>query len=85
MVGCKGIVTTGDHGTATAGEKGTAIAGVWGTAQAGELGRIQIEYWDGTRRRIKTGYIGEDGLEPDVAYKLDDEFNFVPADCPQEE
>ncbi|EPG5898781.1 hypothetical protein L4O12_003567 [Pseudomonas aeruginosa] len=87
--GYKGTATAGDEGTATAGYKGTATAGDWGTATAGDegtatagkKGEIQIRYWDEKTERYRTviGYIGEDGLEPGVAYKLDDNHRFVKA------
>jgi len=38
-----------------------------------------IEYYCEGRRRTKVGYIGEDGLLPDVAYKLNDKGEFVEA------
>ncbi|WP_179195237.1 DUF7666 domain-containing protein [Pseudomonas aeruginosa] len=70
--GYKGTATAGDEGTATAGYKGTATAGYKGTATAGEKGEIRIRYWDEKTERYRTviGYIGEDGLEPNVPYKL---------------
>ncbi|MFU2617968.1 Arc family DNA-binding protein [Pseudomonas aeruginosa] len=79
--GYKGTATAGYKGTATAGYKGTATAGYKGTATAGKKGEIQIRYWDEKTERYRTviGYIGEDGLEPGVAYKLDDNHRFVKA------
>ncbi|HDY6139754.1 TPA: hypothetical protein RQ819_000029 [Pseudomonas aeruginosa] len=70
--GYKGTATAGDEGTATAGDEGTATAGYKGTATAGEKGEIRIRYWDEKTERYRTviGYIGEDGLEPNVPYKL---------------
>ncbi|HGJ5456756.1 TPA: hypothetical protein ACJVPN_004457 [Pseudomonas aeruginosa] len=70
--GDRGTATAGDEGTATAGYRGTATAGNWGTATAGEKGEIRIRYWDEKANRYRTviGYIGEDGLEPNVPYKL---------------
>ncbi|HIB3295997.1 TPA: hypothetical protein ACWV9D_003301 [Pseudomonas aeruginosa] len=78
--GYKGTATAGNWGTATAGDEGTATAGNWGTATAGdkgtatagEKGEIRIRYWDEKADRYRTviGYIGEDGLEPNVPYKL---------------
>ncbi|MDH0537763.1 hypothetical protein N7658_31975 [Pseudomonas aeruginosa] len=67
-----GTATAGNEGTATAGNWGTATAGNWGTATAGKKGEIQIRYWDEKTERYRTviGYIGEDGLEPNVPYKL---------------
>lgn len=75
--GVFGVAVTGHHGTALAGNHGTAIAGEGGSALVGALGCIQIEYWDGRRHRIKTGYAGEGGLKPHTLYKLDDNFNFT--------
>ena len=79
--GDSGTATAGDSGTATAGYSGTATAGYSGTATAGEKGEIRIKYWDeeAERYRTKIGYIGEDGLLPDVAYKLDESLKFVEA------
>ncbi|MDS9522734.1 hypothetical protein RME12_33070, partial [Pseudomonas aeruginosa] len=79
--GNEGTATAGNEGTATAGDWGTATAGNEGTATAGKKGEIQIRYWDEKTERYRTviGYIGEDGLEPGVAYKLDDNHRFVKA------
>ncbi|EPC7369888.1 hypothetical protein ACR6D4_000886 [Pseudomonas aeruginosa] len=76
-----GTATAGNEGTATAGYKGTATAGYKGTATAGEKGEIRIRYWDEKADRYRTviGYIGEDGLEPDVPYKLNADRKFVRA------
>jgi hypothetical protein len=77
--GDAGTATAGTRGTATAGDAGTATAGYAGTATAGEKGLVQIAYWDAfaDRVRIKTGYIGENGIEAGVTYKLDEHFDFV--------
>ena len=75
--GHRGTATAGQGGTATAGYEGTATAGQGGTATVGEWGRIQIEWWDGRRYRIPTGYVGENGIKPDTAYRLDDAGQFV--------
>ena len=64
-------VTAGDRGTATAGDCGTATAGYGGTATAGLRGTLVIAWFDGSRRRLAVGYVGEDGILPNVAYKLD--------------
>ncbi|HFX2567921.1 TPA: hypothetical protein ACV5TG_006321 [Pseudomonas aeruginosa] len=76
-----GTATAGYKGTATAGNEGTATAGYKGTATAGKKGEIQIRYWDEKTERYRTviGYIGEDGLEPDVPYKLNADRKFVRA------
>jgi len=86
-----GTATAGHYGTATAGNYGTAItgrgggatAGNGGTAAAGRYGIIQVFWCDGPRARLLVGYIGEDGLEPDVPYRVtvtDGAARFVRAD-----
>ncbi|HFH3436204.1 TPA: hypothetical protein ACGJWA_005963 [Pseudomonas aeruginosa] len=77
--GHKGTATAGHKGTATAGYKGTATAGYKGTATAGEKGEIRIRYWCEKTGRYHTviGYIGEDGLKPNVPYKLNADHKFV--------
>jgi hypothetical protein len=74
-----GTATAGYKGTATAGNWGTAIAGDWGTATAGDEGTVIIKWFRNNRFRYAIGYIGEDGLEPNVPYKLDNDHKFVKA------
>ena len=66
--------TAGDAGTATAGYAGTATAGARGTATAGDAGLVAIRWWDDAaeRCRLAVGYVGEDGIEPNVAYVVRD-------------
>lgn len=91
--GLGGTSTSGDYGTSTSGFKGTSISGeggksisgVGGTSSSGYNGKcktgykgiIQIKYYENNRVKLKTGYIGEDGLEPDTFYKLDENNNFT--------
>ena len=77
--GCYGTATAGDEGTATAGRYGTATAGDEGTATAGDEGTVIIKGWNGKRYKFIIGYIGEDGLEANTPYQLDDENKFVKA------
>ena len=76
-----GTATAGDYGTATAGNRGTATAGDYGTATAAYRGTITIKWRDAKacRSRLAVGYIGENGLKPNVKYKLDDNGNFIEA------
>jgi hypothetical protein len=78
--GYEGTATAGHEGTATAGDGGTATAGYEGTATAGDKGTLIIRRWDGKRYRTVVGYIGENGLEPDTPYKLNEAGKFVKAD-----
>jgi hypothetical protein len=72
--GCRGTATAGYRGTATAGDSGTATAGCRGTATAGYRGTIVIEWYDCAKDRYRraVGYVGEDGIEANVAYRCDD-------------
>jgi hypothetical protein len=69
--GDQGTATAGDGGTATAGYQGTATVGDGGTATAGDGGILQIRWWDGLRVRICIGYVGEGGIQANVAYRCD--------------
>ncbi|MEK9811354.1 MAG: hypothetical protein VW362_12955, partial [Candidatus Nanopelagicales bacterium] len=66
---------------ATAGYRGTATAGCYGTAAAGNGGTISIRWYDGTRHRLAVGYVGDNGVEPGVAYRADDDGRLVRADA----
>jgi hypothetical protein len=66
-----GTATAGDGGTATAGHRGTATAGDGGTATARDGGELRIRWFDGSRRRCAVAYVGEDGIRPDVAYRIE--------------
>ena len=81
--GCAGTATAGDGGTATAGARGTATAGARGTATAGERGILSLRWWDGSRHRIATFYVG-DGVEPNVKYRLDEKGQIVKAEMSHE-
>jgi hypothetical protein len=77
--GDRGTSTSGDRGTSTSGYYGTSTSGDYGTSISGIGGRLVIEWYDGSRYRLATAYVGENGIEPNVAYKLDDKGNFVKA------
>ncbi len=32
---------------------------------------IVVAWWDGKRKRLTTGYVGESGIKPDVWYSAD--------------
>ena len=75
--GCSGVIvggtaTAGYRGTATAGYGGTATAGDGGTATAGYGGILNIRWWDGSRYRIATFYVGEDKVMPGTKYSVDE-------------
>jgi hypothetical protein len=78
--GNRGTATAGDEGTATAGYAGTATAGDEGTATAGDRGTLILRWYDQTdcRWRCAVAYVGEAGIRPNTAYRLNDKHEFVP-------
>ncbi len=74
--GDNGTSTSGDFGISTSGEYGTSMSGEYGTSMSGDRGNIVINYYDRNRCRIKIGYIGEDGLLPNVPYQLNSNHEF---------
>ena len=70
--GDRGTATAGVRGTATAGDGGTATAGDRGTATAGDGGCISILYWDGQKYRRACFEVGENGIEPNQPYRVDE-------------
>ena len=81
IAGGFGKASVGQYGNASVGYKGESTAGLYGTAAAGLYGEIRIQWWDNKaqRYRIAVAYVGENGIKPNVAYKLDDNHNFVEA------
>ena len=84
VVGYAGTATAGDGGTATAGARGTATAGERGTATAGERGILSLRWWDWSRYRIATFYVGENGVLPNVKYRVDEKGQIVMAEMSHE-
>ena len=80
--GAEGTSTSGDWGTSTSGDRGTSTSGDWGTSTSGKRGIIVCRWWDGTagRWRLTVGYVGEDGIEPDVPYRADSAGRLVKAE-----
>jgi hypothetical protein len=76
-----GVATAGFRGQATAqrggrvsvGESGIASVGEGGIASAGQGGQIHIRWYDHKSRKLRTfvGYVGEDGICPDVYYRIE--------------
>ena len=77
------LAASGDYSNlAASGKKSIAVAsGVDSQASAGEDGCIALAWWDkkAERYRMEVAYVGEDGIEPNVTYKLDDNHKFVKA------
>jgi hypothetical protein len=85
--GVDSTVTGGDYSTVTGGAGSTVTGGVDSTVIGGvdsiitgEHGSaLSIKWYDSFRPRITVAYVGEDGIEPNVPYKLDANRKFVRA------
>lgn len=68
------VVHCGDRESATSylrdnGGDGKAIVG--GTATAGDRGSLAVKFWDGVRYRVVAADVGENGIEPNVPYRVE--------------
>ena len=74
VAGNFGTAISGFEGDSVAGDFGTAISGFGGIVRSGHKGIIQVQMNDAfnNRTRLVTGYIGENGLRPNVPYRIDD-------------
>ena len=77
--GYYGTSISGYYGTSISGDYGTSTSGYSGTSTSGDCGTLVIKYCDNYRYKVAVAYIGENGIEPNVAYKLDKNHNFVKA------
>jgi len=71
LSGYRGKSISEHHGISISGDWGTSISGYKGTCQSGEDGTIISEWFDENRERIVVGYVGEDGIEANIPYRLD--------------
>ena len=70
---------SGDCGTSISGYYGKSTSGIGGTSTSGIEGTLIIKWYDGSRFRTAVAYVGENGIEPNVAYKIDVKGNFIKA------
>jgi hypothetical protein len=73
---------TGRHrSTVTGGDHSTVTGGNYSTVTGGQHSLLSVFWKDITsgRRRVSVAYVGEDGIEPNVKYKLDDSGKFMRA------
>ena len=66
------LAASGDGSKLAASGKNSICmaAGYASTARVGENGVIVLPYYDGIRMRVAVGYVGENGIEPNVEYKV---------------
>jgi len=77
--GDDGKSTSGHYGKSTSGDYGISNSGYGGISNSGIRGELHIMWNDGFRYRTAVAYVGENGIEPNVAYKLDYQGNFIKA------
>jgi hypothetical protein len=77
--GDESTLTGGDESTLTGGDRSTLTGGDGSTLTGGDRSTLVIKWWDGTRYRLAVGYVGENGIRPNVAYKVSDRGEFVEA------
>jgi hypothetical protein len=78
--GDESTLTGGDESTLTGGNWSTLTGGNWSTLTGGNESTLIFRYYDCTRYRFVVGYVGENGIKPNVAYKLDENHVIVVAE-----
>ena len=64
-------VTGGDRATVTGGDYAKVTGGDRATVTGGDCAALVIRWWDVSRYRLAVGYVGENGIEPGVAYRVE--------------
>ena len=77
--GDSATVTGGYFATVTGGHYATVTGGDSATVTGGNRSKLILSYWD-TRSRSVVAYVGEDGIESGVSYRLNDKHKFVKAE-----
>jgi hypothetical protein len=70
-----GTSTSGYRGTSTSGDRGTSTSGYRGTSTSGDGGVLSILYWNGEKYKRAIFAVGENGIKPNVPYKVDNAGN----------
>ena len=82
--GCRSTVSGGDYSTVSGGHESTVSGGDYSTVSGGDYSTVsggdnsvlQVKWYDGKRDRVAIGYVGEDGIEANVFYKVDNQGKF---------
>ena len=75
--GYDATLTGGDCATLTGGDYATLTGGDYATLTGGDDATLIFLRWQGGRRRVLTAYVGEDGIQPGVAYRANDDHTAV--------
>ncbi len=75
-IGCS---VSGNGGKSYSGNGGKSVSGKFGIVASGVGGELILSYFDKINKRCRTAlaYIGEDGIEANFEYKLDENNKFV--------
>ena len=67
------LASSGNYNSLASSGYGSSLAssGYGSTASAGPNSAFALAWHDGKRPRFTVGYVGEDGIEPNVAYRCD--------------
>ena len=75
--GYRAIVSGGDRATVNGGDYSTVNGGYGSTVSGGIGSTLQAKWSDGYRWRIATAYVGENSIEANVKYKVNNQGKFV--------
>ena len=80
--GAYSVLTGGDDATLTGGDGATLTGGSRATLTGGEKAELRFQRYDSKADRYRTvlAYVGEDGIEPNVAYRLSSDGRVIKAD-----
>jgi hypothetical protein len=67
----------GNYATMIGGYSATMTGGNYAKMTGGDGASMCFQYCDGKRSRTVIAYVGEDGIEPNVAYQLNDDHKVV--------
>ena len=74
--GDRSRVIGGDESTVSGGHGSTVSGGHGSTVSGGDRSVLALSYYDGSRRRLVTRYVGEGGIVANTAYRLNDAHEF---------
>ena len=71
---------TGGYGsTLTGGDMSTLTGGDRSTLTGGDRSNLVFKWWNDNHYRLVVGFVGEGGIQPGVAYKLNDNHEIIEA------
>jgi hypothetical protein len=86
VVGCfraggnNSTVSGGYRSTVSGGDRSTVSGGDGSTVSGGDGSTLSVHLWDGQYVRIAVAYVGENGIKPNVAYRVNERGEWEEAD-----